>query len=255
MVQCMLTVAAGKRLIARAVAARADIRRALEGGTIVIVAGSTNAYVAEEVLGLIGRAGDFQRRRFLRGLNLPPGRALDPSGRLPDQSAFPGDVVIVKGQWQEGKTIFDVAEGLREGDLVIKGANALDMRARRAGVLVGHPQAGTALPAIQAAVGRRVGLIVPVGLEKRVEGPLEEIACSLNAPGAKGLRFLELPGEVICELDAIGALSGARASLSAAGGLGGAEGCVWLRIEGRKDEEDAAAALAAQVAGEPAFEI
>ena len=50
MFQVVLTVAASKRLIARAVAAHPAVQTALRSGTIVIIAGTTNGYIAEELL-------------------------------------------------------------------------------------------------------------------------------------------------------------------------------------------------------------
>ena len=101
-------------------------------------------------------------------------------------------MVIVKGVWQKGKTIFDVADSLREGDVILKGANALDLTRKQAAVLIGHPQGGTTITALQAVVGRRVRLILPVGLEKRVPGDLMELAARINAPGQQ--RLSAAPG-------------------------------------------------------------
>lgn len=70
--QFLLTPAAGKRLIAKAVAALPAIQEAVRERTVVIIAGTTNAYVAEELLGLIGQAEGFSHERFFRGITLPP---------------------------------------------------------------------------------------------------------------------------------------------------------------------------------------
>jgi hypothetical protein len=58
-IQFPLTVAAGKRLIAKAVASLEQVRFALENNTILILAGTTNGYVAEELLSQTGQSGDF----------------------------------------------------------------------------------------------------------------------------------------------------------------------------------------------------
>ena len=249
MVQFVLTVAAAKRLIGKALAAHPTIRAALSSSTLVIIAGTTNGYVAEEILKMVGYAEEFSKRRFFRGIVLPPGRTTE-TGRLPDESDFPGDVVIVKGVWQKGKTLFDVAEGLREGDVILKGANALDLGKKQAAVLIGHPQGGTSITALQAAVGRRVQLILPVGLEKRVPGDLMEIAARINAPGESGFRLLPIPGEVFTEIDAISLLTGAEAEMLAAGGVGGAEGAVWLALQGSPEQLAKAAELMRKISGE-----
>ena len=251
--QFIVTPAAGKRLIAQAIVKHSAVQSALESGTVAIIAGTTNGYVAEAVLAEIGQDASFSRRRFFRGITLPPGRARTESGRLSDEGEFPGDVIIVDGTWQEGWTIFDVVDDLKSGDVVLKGANALDLPGRKAAIYIGHPEAGTIGAALQVVVGRRVRLLMPVGVEKRVPGDLTELALKINAPGSMGPRLLPVPGEVVTELDAVSQLTGASAELVAAGGVGGAEGCVWLGISGSESEMEAAASLIKSIADEPPF--
>jgi len=254
MVQFVLTVAAAKRLIGKALAAHPAVQAASRTATLVIIAGTTNGYVAEEILRNLDQEESFSRKRFFRGIVLPPGRTTE-TGRLPDESGFPGDLVIVKGVWQKGKTIFDVADSLREGDVILKGANALDLGKKQAAVLIGHPQGGTTITALQAAAGRRVRLILPVGLEKRVPGDLMELAGRMNAPGESGFRLLPVPGEVFTEIEAIRLLTGAEAEMLAAGGVGGAEGAVWLALRGSEEQLAKAEELIKEVSGEKGFEM
>jgi len=249
MFQCVLTPAAGKRLIAKGVAAHPEIGSALKSSTVVIVAGTTNGYVAEELLSQTNQAEGFDKKRFFRGVTLPPAKS------NPNAGPFPGDVVLVHGIWQKGQTIFDVLENLKEGDVILKGANALDLARREAGVLVGDPKAGTIAASVQAAVGRRVRLILPVGVEKRIQGDLHSVIRTLNAPGAKGPRMYPAPGEIITELDAIKILTGATAVVSAAGGVGGAEGAVWLIVTGESGQEKAAGDLLESILREEPFTL
>lgn len=254
MKQFLLTPAAGKRLIGIALAAHPAIQAALSSGTLVIVAGTTNGYIAEEILKNLGQADGFSRKSFFRGVVLPPGKTTA-QGRLPDESGFPGDVVIVKGIWQKGKSIFDVADGMKEGDIILKGANALDLACRHAAVLIGHPQGGTTIAALQASTGRRVRLILPVGLEKRIPGDLMSLASRLNLPGQSGFRLLPVPGEVFTEIDAIRLMTGAEAEIIAAGGISGAEGSVWLAVEGDEEEVERAEVLLRKVWQEREFSL
>jgi hypothetical protein len=254
MKQFVLTTASAKRLIGKALAAHPAVQAALRSATLVIVAGTTNGYVAEEILKGIGQEEGFSKRRFFRGIVLPPGKTTE-LGRLPDESDFPGDVVIVKGVWQKGKTIFDVADGLEEGDVILKGANALDPVRHQAAVLVGHPRGGTLIAALQAAVGRRVQLILPVGLEKRVPGDLMDLAIRLNAPGGSGPRLLPVPGEVFTEIEAIRQLFGAESEMMAAGGVGGAEGAIRLALHGSPEQMAKAEELIQEIMGERGFEM
>lgn len=254
MMQFVLTPAAAKRLIGLALAVHPAVQAVLRSNTLVIIAGTTNGYVAEEILKNLGQEEGFARCRFFRGIVLSSGRTTG-EGRLPDESDFPGDVVIVKGVWQKGKTIFDVADGLEEGDLILKGANALDPVRHQAAVLVGHPRGGTIIAALQAAVGRRVQLILPVGLEKRIPGDLMELAVRLNAPGRSGPRLLPVPGEVFTEIEALRHLCGAEAEMMAAGGVGGAEGAVWLALHGSPEQMAKAEELMKEIVGERGFEV
>ncbi|MCW3998806.1 MAG: hypothetical protein NWE93_01035 [Candidatus Bathyarchaeota archaeon] len=254
MKQFLLTPAAGKRLIAKTLANHPAIRKAVKSGVVVVVAGTTNGYVAEEILKNYRLADDFSRRHFFRGLNLPHNLPVTAEGRLTDESKFPGDVVIDHGVWQRGKSLGDVVDSLREGDVIVKGANALDLAHRQAAVLVGHPKAGTIGLAIPAIVGRRVHLIVPVGLEKRIDGNLDELASKLNSPGAGGYRLMPLPAaEIFTELDALAALTAANVELIAAGGVCGAEGAVWLAVSGEPEQEEFAAQVIASVENEAPF--
>jgi hypothetical protein len=236
----------GKRLIAKAMVVHPDIQQALETGTVAIIAGTTNGYVAEEILKSLGQAERFSRMGFRRGFTSAPG------ARVP-KADFPGDVVIRGGEWQQGKTIFDVEDELRTGDVVLKGANAFDRRGWAA-VQIGHPKGGTMMAALSAMIGRRVKLLVPVGLEKRVLEDIKSLAQLCNAPGAEGPRLLPMPGKIFTEVDAIRLTTGAEAHLLAAGGIYGAEGASWLGIEGTEEQIQAAARLIGSVADEPPCE-
>ena len=248
MKQFVVTPAMGKRLIGRAVAAHPAVQAVLKKGTLVIIAGTTNGYVAEEVLAATNQEDGFSRRGFRRGAVTPPG------GQMP-KIDFPGDVVLVDGLWHKGKTILDVVASLGDGDVILKGANAVDLCTMRAAVYIGHPEGGTIGVSIPAVVGRRVKLIVPVGLEKRVSCQVEDIAAKVNAPGSHGPRMLALPGEVVTELQAVNMLTGARAELLAGGGIYGAEGAVWLGISGGDSEVAAAGELMESLAGEGLCEV
>ena len=253
MKQFLITPHSGKRLIAKTLAKHPAIVKALKNGTLVIVAGTTNGYVAEEILKTHKITGVFSRKHFFRGITIPPTKTVTAEGRLTDESKFPGDVVITKGVWEKGKTIADVIDSLKEGDVILKGANALDLARRQAAILIGHPKAGTIGLALPAIVGRRVKLIIPVGLEKRVNGDLSALAHKLNAPGAEGYRLLPVSGELFTELDALAALTGAEVELIAAGGVCGAEGSCWICVSGNEDQEAFAEQVLASLANEPPF--
>ena len=186
MKQVILTPAMGKRLIGLALVEHPAVKRVLAGGTLVIVAGTTNGYVAEEILRSLGHR--FDRTGFRRGVTVAHGPKVA-------KVEFPGDVVITDGVWLKGKTIDDVAGTLKPGDMIIKGANAYDPQGQPA-VLIGHERGGTILVSLAAVAGRRVQLLVPVGLEKRVGESVHTLALRCNAADASGPRFLPFPGRI-----------------------------------------------------------
>jgi len=253
--QYPLTVAAGKRLIAKAMLVHPAINTTLANGKLVIVAGTTNGYIAEEILLSLGQSVGFSRRHFFRGITVSPAWITGPQNKLPDGSAFPGDIVLHKGVWKRTETIFNVAPKLDENDLILKGANAVDLLNKHAASYVDHPETGPVGAVLSATLGKRTRLILPVGLEKRVPGNLATLANHLSEANAKGPRLCVLPGEVFTEIDAIRLLTGATAEIVAAGGVAGGEGCTWLAITGNQDELTAMDNLMRTIHAEPAFTI
>lgn len=246
MKQFCLTTSMGKRLIGKAMVRHPGVQAALDTGTLVIIAGTTNGYVAEEVLRSLGQAEGFSRIGFRRGMTTAPG------SKTP-KANFLGDVVIRDGKWKKGRTIFDVEDSLKTGDVVLKGANAFDQHGWAA-VQIGHPKAGTIHATMSAMIGRRVQLLVPVGLEKRVLDDVKDLTDWCNAPSAEGPRLYPISGQIFTEVDAIKLLTGAEARLIAAGGIYGAEGAAWLGIDGTEDQIEAAARLIDSISDEPPCE-
>ena len=246
MKQVIVTPAMGKRLIGLALAQHPDVKRVLAKGTLVIVAGTTNGYVAEEILRALRETG-FDRTGFRRGVTVAHGQKVA-------KVEFPGDVVITDGVWLKGKTIDGVADALKQGDMIMKGANAFDPQGQPA-VLIGNEKGGTILVSLAAVVGRRVLLLMPVGLEKRVVESVQTLALRCNALDASGPRLLPVPGRIFTELDAISLLTGAQACLLAAGGIYGAEGAVYLGINGEDSQVQATIDMMARIQDEPATRV
>lgn len=235
--QVILTPAQGKKLIARAVLAREDVQTAAREHTLVVVAGSTNAPIAYGLLQAMGCGEDFSPEGFLRGAIRPA-----PKQAVP----FMGDVVIEKGVYQKGKTVLDVAASLGKGDMILKGANAVDLQTGETAVLIGSPVLGTAGGILPAVVGRGAALLVPVGVEKRISG-LADACRRANAPGHTGPGLLPLPGEAVTEPAALRALFGVEATLVAAGGIDGFEGAAVFSVTGEAQALGRCRALLAEL--------
>ena len=94
MKQFVVTSSMGKRLIARGVVKHPAVAAAMKKGRLAIVAGTTNGYVAEEVLSALGQTDGFTRAGFRRGTTTPPGFTAP-------QTPPTSDVVIVDGVWMK----------------------------------------------------------------------------------------------------------------------------------------------------------
>jgi hypothetical protein len=237
-----LTVSESKRLIAKGVAAKDTVRRALAHGVVAVLPGTTNGYVIEELTG-----EPFDKPRYVAGRTLPSAFA----GEKPTNTS-PG-LVIRQGERLPVKAEEAVAE-MGAGDVLIKGVNALNYERRQAGVLIGHPTGGNVGVALGTVVARRIHYLLPVGLEKSVPGDLHETAALINRDSeGKGPTLWVVPGDIFTEIEAIATLTGARAVPAGAGGIGGAEGAVWLAIFGDTDALGRTEELIDSVRGEPPF--
>lgn len=240
--QYYLTVAEGKRLIAKAIAQDVRVLKAAKEHTLVITGGTTNGYIVEELFKAFD-LGAFDKSTFFRGIYKGPELAAQSEGR---------DVIIREGKLVEGMTIVDIEPELNTGDMILKGGNAVNVPDGEAGVVIGNPKFGTMDPITRAVYGRRVKLIVPIGLEKRVDIPITELVDLVCDPEMPGTRLAFAPGEVYTELDAL-ETTGVDAYLIGGGGVGGFEGSVLIAVEGEADEVAAADALVKSVKGEPKF--
>ena len=244
--ESVLTVAEGKRLIARGLIAWEPFRRARESGVIALAKGTTNSYLVEELLkGVSGDAVD--KTTYVTGSTRPAGGA---SGAK--TSADMPDLVLRNGEPVAGLSAVEAAAEMGPGDVFVKGANAINYALGQAAVLIGHPTGGTLGAALGSIVARKVRLVSAAGLEKEVPGDLGLVAAEARAAGVTPALWV-VPSELFTEIEAIEVLSGAEAVPVAAGGIGGAEGSVRLLVTGTEDELAAAEEAIAGVRGEPPF--
>ena len=245
--QFLLTVSMGKRLIADALAADESVLRCAKEHCLVVIMGSTNAELATALAKKLSLP--FSPKGFHRGLQRGNEQVSNPT---PPQTA---DFIVKEGQRLEGKTIFDVVDTLGPDDIILKGANAIHLESRTAGILIASTVRGTIIPITSVAVGRRTRLIHPVGLEKRVERPISELARLANRSGQKGLRLMESCGDIYTELDAVRDLFSVRATLLAAGGVLGAEGSVLLQLHGNEENLCKAETYFRSIQDTPSFSL
>jgi hypothetical protein len=243
--QVVLTVSEGKRLIAKAVAQLPVVKEALNEGRVIVAKGTTNTYVAEELLGSTIEHGAYVLGRTF------PAKAETEFGPVESMK----EVVLVNGK-AVGVSLDGAVTKLEPGDVVIKGANALNYEEKLAGVMAASRDGGTSGKILPYITARKVHLIIPVGLEKQVSGDVAQIADMLREP-TESLNqvpsmFL-LRGQIVTEIEAIEILTDVSAVHIAAGGIGGAEGSIRLLLRGTREQVETALGVIDEVQGEPPF--
>jgi len=243
-----LTPAESKRLIAKGVAQLAEVKRALNKGRVIIATGTTNAFVAEEILGVT-----IEKQRFTAGV-ITHGVACQtpPAERLKHLSIIDGKLV--------DRVYTEVLPEFTAGDVFIKGANAVDPEGN-VGILMTGLTGGTIGGAIGILLARGSTLVVPVGLEKLV--PSVPAAARALGIGRIDRALGDAPGMmpistalVVTEIKALEVLTGVCTLHVASGGTGGSEGAVTLLAEGTEEQVRATIALIRSIKGEkpvPAF--
>lgn len=237
-----LTVSESKRLIAKGVARTDFVRRAMDEGTLAIGSGTTNGYLVEEITG-----ERIDKKAFVTGRTLPD----DYSG--PQLTYSLPDLVIRKGERLNVKAV-EALDDMGPGDVYVKGVNAINYARNQAAVLIGHPTGGGVAAALGTIVARRIRYLHPAGLEKDVSADLNEVAARLNRDSeGRGPTLWVVPGDLFTEIEALRVLAGVEAVPVGAGGVGGAEGAVWLAAFGIHAQLDAAQQVLDAIRGEPPF--
>jgi hypothetical protein len=166
------------------------------------------------------------------------------------------EVVFVDGKYCPDVTLDQALQELEAGDVVIKGGNALDYANRTVGVWIGSDTGGTTGKITPRIAEQKAHLVIPIGLEKLVAGRIEEIAeqtADRDSYLTKVPRMRVLKGEIVTEIEALQILANVEAFQASAGGVGGAEGAVWMIWEGKRKNVEKACAIAAAVQGEKPF--
>lgn len=240
-----LTVAESKRLIAKGLARYAPVLEKITNGVLIVCRGSSNTYVAEELL-----QTNLLHGAFLTGRIQPQG-----SDRLPVKTSI-GEIVIRDGIYEPDTRLVAGLRSMQPGDIVFKGANLVNYRDRKAAVCIGHPTGGTMGVFLPFVEEQGVRLIIPVGLEKQTSQDLDELEAKSLADRESGgkIPWLKvLPGEIFTEIEAIQQFADVEVYQLASGGIAGAEGAVMLAVKGAPEEVEKALAAVSSVHGEPSF--
>ncbi len=242
--EVVLTVAQSTRLIARGVKNHPVVKAAYENGTIAICRGTTASYVAEEFLGK-----NIEPFSYTYGVTLPKNSSARKNAPLTKMN----DVIIRNGVInKEGETIAEAVKKMDYGDVIIKSANALNYEKRIAGGLVGSPTGGTVGIIWGPIYGKKLRLVIPIGLEKEIGFDiLKASEESINA--GKNLSLIPMTGIIVTEIEAIEILSGAYACQIGAGGVRGAEGSVRLLIKGTREQIDKVEKIISEIESEEPY--
>ncbi|HPC04542.1 MAG TPA: hypothetical protein PKY58_10815 [Syntrophales bacterium] len=238
-----LTPSESKRLIAKAVVAMPEVQKAHKDGYLLVGRGSTNGYIVEELLGTAMEKERYVAGQVIRGVLC----ALDQPFRGRPVSFHRGKVIEV----EPGTLI----EKLGPGDVVLKGANAVD-RDGAVGVVMASPVGGTMGQFYMAMKAQGIAMIFPVGLEKLVPSVPEaaqwagRLALGRTIGARVGMACV-VDGTVVTELEALDGLFGVDAVHFASGGYGGAEGSVILLVDGPDDRVNACLDFIEGIKGEP----
>ena len=254
----ILTVAESKRLIGKAVAQMPIVKNALANGMVIVIKGTTNSYVAEELTGK-----KFDHAAFVTGRIEPEKGAKN----LPKVKAV-NHLILEKGKVVD-IPLLDAVKKLKAGDVVIKGANALDYKNKTAAVDILDPAGGTTGITMPYVIARKVHLVIPIGLEKLVAGDVVDLTLKMREPmelvpatfGRSAAAFPGhilpsmwlLTGEIVTELEAVNILTGVTAFQSSAGGVSGAEGASWIVFRGTRDQVKKTLELVNSIQGEPPY--
>ncbi len=246
----VFTPAEAKRLIGKAVANLEEVKKAKDTGNILIGHGSTNVYVAEEILGREKVCERFNRDAYLSGVTVK-GTLCSTLG-----TEKPPILLIRRGAIEPPEaTMAEILRDFGRDSVFIKGANAVDPEGNAA-VFMAHPEGGTIGWAMGIILARGIRLIVPVGREKLIPSVKKAVTLcgQLTLDYCQGLKVGLFPlsgATVITEIEALKILAGVESFQVASGGSSGSEGAVTLVAEGESPEIGKAIEIVESIKGEP----
>jgi len=241
----ILNPAQSRRLVAKGAVASPIFQNAYKNGMIIIARGITNAYVCEELFNI------SLDNKANQTVGLIAGGATNVASTPPPCTWH----VINKGNVVEGADVNVEIGKFFKGDVVVKGANAID-HTGLTGTYASSLKCGTMGATWPYLTTRGGEYIVPVSLEKMVP-------CVMTAARHSGVYYFDksmgLPAKIvplveakaITEIEALAILCGVKAYQIGAGGVAGSEGSVHLAIEGDEDKVNQAFELCISLKDEP----
>lgn len=219
-----LTVAEGKRLIAKAIARLPEVVRARRSGKIFMKGGTTVSAIAEELAGMPMR---------ISGRITPNG--LKSAGRPGDAPHY---LLLERGGWRglRSEELLDVVRSLGPDDLFIVGANVIDAYGGAA-LMASTALGGNGGRILSPLMAEGIPILVAAGLEKLIPGTVADavraasrrgVELSMGAP----IGLMPVVGRVVTEIEAVKALAPVECQAVGRGGIQGAEGSLTLAVWG-----------------------
>ncbi len=240
-----LTPAESKRLIAKGIVSLPEVHEAKEEGYLLVGRGSTNGYIAEELLGEPVEKEKYAVGQVIRGITC----ALVQGVRMQPVTFHKNKLLKV-----DPSTVID---DLGPGDILLKGANAFDDMGH-VGIVMANPMGGTMGQFFLPMKARGATIIYPVGLEKMIPsveeaammGGIHTIERSIGVPVG---MLCVTDGTAYTELDALDDLFDVEAVHFASGGYGGAEGAVTIIVDGYEEDVNRCCDYIESIKGEPSL--
>jgi hypothetical protein len=234
-----------RRLIAKGVAAMKEIKDAREKGYTIICGGTTNGYVAQEILGV----NNIPPEKYTAGTICSRVLCVTDADK---RSPFP--IILFQGK-RVTKTIPEALNDFHIETVIIKGANAIDSSGKVAVISSGF-DGGTMGVTLGITVSQGLKYIVPIGLEKLVSS-VEE-SCSWTGAktfnysmGAEFGMFMIPNALVVTEIEALKILAGVSSKHVASGGIGDCAGAIVIVAEGDENNVKKAVSIIEKIKGEP----
>ncbi len=216
-----------KRIIAKAISMREDVKNSLKNGKVLLKGGTTVSAISEELVG--------QKLRI--------GGRISPRGTMNTLKKYDQShsLLLENGTFRGiDKDILSVTGELGRNDIIIVSANALDTDGNTA-MMAAAPLGHNAGQAISGFSSQGAKVIVAVGLEKLIPGTIRDAvqACgrtSIDKSMGAAIGLIPVIGEVITEKESLEQLGNVRVTVIGAGGIHGAEGSTTMVIEGSEPE-------------------
>ncbi len=262
--QISLTPTEGKKIIGIATARLPEVQNAWQNGTITIHPSSSTWFLFEELTGF----PPSKERVWVCGVITSNGACVENNitfhsekkedseiKQHPSPTGFRHSWVLKKGEVIYDYPLGDIISEMGQGDLYIKGVNAVDHE-KNVGVLAGHPvEGGTFGFVLEKAKENNFSMVYPAGLEKLVPQPVHQVSKFAKrneysySMGISCCLVATDQGKTITELEAFKIISGVNAYCISSGGFEEARGAVTLVLEGTEEQVKTAVETAEKVKG------